>query len=289
MMQRLVGDGVPFKLDDEPDAAALRDAAGRTAANALPAASRAPDRSRAARDRAQSRQRANCEKLAHFYCDWFIETRRRYVEEWNRDLVGAFRQLRDAGVLEIIGCAATHGLLPLAGAIARSRARAGADRSRRLSRHIRRRARWFLAAGVRLRAGPREAPAGSKHALVHARCARARCSGNRDRAARSTRPVSRPRVRLRSRAIRNRAARSGARSRVIRATRRIAISTATSASIFPPNYVWPRRQDAAVYRHQVSSHHRTRRREGALQPPLGRERRARARRAFPRVAAAPVA
>src|SRR5690348_14212536 len=39
------------------------------------------------------------------------------LELWNRrfgrDLVGAFRELQDEGVLEIITCGATHGFLPL--------------------------------------------------------------------------------------------------------------------------------------------------------------------------------
>ncbi len=51
-------------------------------------------------------------ELARFYHQTLGEVRRLY-EEWNGDLLAAFRALRDAGVLELIASAATHGLLPL--------------------------------------------------------------------------------------------------------------------------------------------------------------------------------
>lgn len=50
--------------------------------------------------------------LAHFYHRRFKETHD-YYRACNRDLVGAFRRFQDAGKLEIITTAATHGLLPL--------------------------------------------------------------------------------------------------------------------------------------------------------------------------------
>lgn len=52
------------------------------------------------------------QELARFYFDSFTETRRQY-EARNCDLLAAFRDLRDAGALEIIASAATHGVLPL--------------------------------------------------------------------------------------------------------------------------------------------------------------------------------
>ncbi|HMP82568.1 MAG TPA: DUF1957 domain-containing protein [Verrucomicrobiota bacterium] len=51
-------------------------------------------------------------ELAHFYHRRFKEARDFY-QSCNRDLVGAFRKFQDAGKLEIITTAATHGLLPL--------------------------------------------------------------------------------------------------------------------------------------------------------------------------------
>lgn len=51
--------------------------------------------------------------LARYYKDHFEHTRSLFVDRYQRDLVGAFRRLQDAGALEIITCGATHGFLPL--------------------------------------------------------------------------------------------------------------------------------------------------------------------------------
>jgi 1,4-alpha-glucan branching enzyme len=51
--------------------------------------------------------------LSQFYLRTFTEARSFFVERCRCNLIHAFRELRDAGVLEIIACAATHGLLPL--------------------------------------------------------------------------------------------------------------------------------------------------------------------------------
>jgi 1,4-alpha-glucan branching enzyme len=53
------------------------------------------------------------EAIAQFYLDWYTGIRRAFNERFKRDLVGAFRRLQDAGVVEIITCGATHGYLPL--------------------------------------------------------------------------------------------------------------------------------------------------------------------------------
>jgi len=53
--------------------------------------------------------------LATFYHDWYAETLRSFRERHGRDILGGFRRLQDAGVVEIITCAATHGYLPLLG------------------------------------------------------------------------------------------------------------------------------------------------------------------------------
>jgi 1,4-alpha-glucan branching enzyme len=50
---------------------------------------------------------------AVFYRDRFRAAREDYCNRWKRDLVGAFAKLQDAGKLEIIAAAATHGFLPL--------------------------------------------------------------------------------------------------------------------------------------------------------------------------------
>ncbi len=52
-------------------------------------------------------------ELGHFYERFFTEARRLFADELGRDVVRAFRELQDAGVLEIIASAATHGFLPL--------------------------------------------------------------------------------------------------------------------------------------------------------------------------------
>ena len=53
------------------------------------------------------------EEIAHFYLQRFEHAQQAWEEKWRRDLVSAFRGFMDAGVLEIITCAATHGFLPL--------------------------------------------------------------------------------------------------------------------------------------------------------------------------------
>ena len=111
MMQRLVRDRVPFKLTlsiTPPLCAMLEDELLRSRYL------RHLDRTirLAQREVERARDIPELEELARFYCDSFTETRQRY-EDWNCDLLTEFRQLRDAGVLEIIASAATHGLLPL--------------------------------------------------------------------------------------------------------------------------------------------------------------------------------
>ncbi|HET8945507.1 MAG TPA: DUF4912 domain-containing protein, partial [Candidatus Polarisedimenticolia bacterium] len=51
--------------------------------------------------------------LAGFYWDRLHRYQHLFVERWNRDLPGVFRDLEDRGVLELMTCAATHGFLPL--------------------------------------------------------------------------------------------------------------------------------------------------------------------------------
>ncbi|MBM3253067.1 MAG: DUF1957 domain-containing protein [Candidatus Omnitrophica bacterium] len=51
--------------------------------------------------------------LALMYHKRFIDARRIFVDVYKKDLINAFRNLQDAGRLEIITCGATHGYLPL--------------------------------------------------------------------------------------------------------------------------------------------------------------------------------
>src|SRR5439155_14456386 len=60
-----------------------------------------------------NREHPRLRELAVFYFVLFSESRRFFVDEWKCDLLSAFRELREAGVLEIIASAATHGLLPI--------------------------------------------------------------------------------------------------------------------------------------------------------------------------------
>ncbi|MBI4598036.1 MAG: DUF1957 domain-containing protein [Candidatus Omnitrophica bacterium] len=52
-------------------------------------------------------------RLALLYHHRFVTARQLYVETYRRNLLTPFRELMDAGVLEGITCAATHGYLPL--------------------------------------------------------------------------------------------------------------------------------------------------------------------------------
>ncbi len=112
MLERLRADGVPFELTmslTPPLCAMLGDELlqaryvrylGRTI-------------ELAEREIARTREQPPVQKLAHFYRDLLVETRRRYRDEWQCNLLAVFRRLRDAGGLEIIASAATHAILPL--------------------------------------------------------------------------------------------------------------------------------------------------------------------------------
>ena len=51
--------------------------------------------------------------LASGYRDMYSTLRSSFVEDYGKNLVGAFGALQEAGLIEIITCAATHGYLPL--------------------------------------------------------------------------------------------------------------------------------------------------------------------------------
>ena len=112
MMQRLVNDNVPFKLTMSltPTLCAmlqdqlLRERYVRHLDLLIDLA---------ARERKRNQSHPELAELSQFYFELFTASRRFFVDEWKCDLLRAFRQLREIGALEIIGCAATHGLLPL--------------------------------------------------------------------------------------------------------------------------------------------------------------------------------
>lgn len=51
--------------------------------------------------------------LASWYQNYYETVKSEFLERFNRDIIGAFRQLQDEGYIDIITCAATHGYLPL--------------------------------------------------------------------------------------------------------------------------------------------------------------------------------
>lgn len=112
MMERLLGDGVEFKLTMSvtPTLCAmlgdelLCDRYVKRLEFLIELCQREVERNRADEQR---------EALAKFYFDLFVQSRRRFVDDWKSDLLPVFAKMREAGVLELIGCAATHGLLPL--------------------------------------------------------------------------------------------------------------------------------------------------------------------------------
>jgi len=123
MMQRLVNDGVPFKftmsitptlcamLQDE----LLRERYIRHLDLLIDLA---------AREQKRNRKHPKLRELAEFYFDMFLGSRCFFAEQWKCDLFAAFRELQETGTLEIIGCAATHGLLSLIQRQSREAARA---------------------------------------------------------------------------------------------------------------------------------------------------------------------
>lgn len=112
MMQRLVNENVPFKLTMSltPTLCAmlqdklLRERYVRHLDDLIELT---------AREQRRTRKDPHLRKLAAFYFQFFSDQRRLFVDEWKRDLLSVFRELRSTGHLEIIASAATHGLLPI--------------------------------------------------------------------------------------------------------------------------------------------------------------------------------
>ncbi|MBU3679323.1 MAG: DUF1957 domain-containing protein [Candidatus Kapabacteria bacterium] len=51
--------------------------------------------------------------VATFWQQWYEECAETFREVYDRDIVGQFRRLQDAGIIEIMTCGATHGYFPL--------------------------------------------------------------------------------------------------------------------------------------------------------------------------------
>ncbi len=72
----------------------------------------------AAEENRNTFEKWNRQRLSLRAQEWHVHfegIKRDFQERYHRDIVGAFRELQDAGHLEIITCAATHGYLPLLG------------------------------------------------------------------------------------------------------------------------------------------------------------------------------
>jgi 1,4-alpha-glucan branching enzyme len=64
----------------------------------------------------QQRYKGKDEHLAYlgaFYERWYQGIYDAFCERYNRDVVGGFRRFRDAGMLDVLTCAATHSYFPL--------------------------------------------------------------------------------------------------------------------------------------------------------------------------------
>lgn len=53
--------------------------------------------------------------VARYWIDWYQRAERTFVQEYDRDILGRYRDLRDAGAIALQTCGATHGYFPLLG------------------------------------------------------------------------------------------------------------------------------------------------------------------------------
>ena len=60
----------------------------------------------------RTRKQAGYHRLARLYRKHFIATKNNYLEQYNKNIVAAFRHFQKLGCLEIIASCATHGFLP---------------------------------------------------------------------------------------------------------------------------------------------------------------------------------
>jgi len=111
---KMVDEGVPFQITmslTPPLCAMLRDPLLQE--RYVRYIERAIELAKKELDRTQHTGDSRLQEMARMYLERFITCRNLFVDGWRRDIIGAFAQLQERGVLEIITCAATHGFLPL--------------------------------------------------------------------------------------------------------------------------------------------------------------------------------
>lgn len=111
-MDRLISERVPFRLNlvVTPTLAAMMEDDHHKARAERYLRTR---RELANREAQRLRAKTDFGPVAAFYRDRYDWLYRLFVEQYRCDLLGTLRRLQDTGVLEILTCAATHGLLPV--------------------------------------------------------------------------------------------------------------------------------------------------------------------------------
>jgi 1,4-alpha-glucan branching enzyme len=69
----------------------------------------------AEKEERRTRPEPHFHRLAEMYLARFYRARVVFLDEWQQDLISAFRAYQERGLVELITCAATHGFLPLLG------------------------------------------------------------------------------------------------------------------------------------------------------------------------------
>lgn len=64
-------------------------------------------------DQFASENYENRARMAKFWEEWYAMIGESFTSRYHEDIAGAFKELQDSGIIEIITCAATHGYLPL--------------------------------------------------------------------------------------------------------------------------------------------------------------------------------
>ena len=266
-------DGVPFRLTLSltPTLCAMlqRSAAARALSALL---DRAIGLARQEIER--NRDHEPLRELSQFYLDTFTECRRRFVEEWKCDLLGAFGRLQETGAIEIIASAATHGFLPLlqqSPEAVRAQILIGCDIiGKRFGCEPR--GFWLPECAYTPALDEILQEANMRWFIVDAHGLDLRQTAPAPRELRAVLHTSRAgRLRARSRiepASLERAGRLSGRSSVPRFLSRRRLRFA--ARIFAPIPAFSGRPQ--IYRIEISSHHRPRAGQGNLLPRLGRER-----------------
>lgn len=53
--------------------------------------------------------------LATYWAEWYTNRKSDFIHKYDKSIIGGLKELQDAGAIEIMTCAATHGYLPLLG------------------------------------------------------------------------------------------------------------------------------------------------------------------------------